>query len=68
VDLRIHLQALKQRNKQSLTDSEKFNGLALSDEEINRLLNNNSRTPFMYKETVWSDPCKNGCSKPSGVL
>ena len=45
VDLRIHLHVLKQRNKQLSKNSEQFKGLALSEEEINGLLNNDG-SPF----------------------
>lgn len=54
LDLRIHLQVLKQRNRQSSTNSEQFKGLALSEEEINGLLNNDG-TPFMDKDSLSLD-------------
>jgi SpoVK/Ycf46/Vps4 family AAA+-type ATPase len=54
LDLRIRLQALKQRNGQPLTNSEQFKGLALSEEEINGLLNNDG-TPFEDKGSLSPD-------------
>lgn len=51
LDMRIHLHVLKQRNKQSSTNSEQFKGLALSEEEINGLLNNDG-SPFTDKGSL----------------
>jgi SpoVK/Ycf46/Vps4 family AAA+-type ATPase len=57
LDLLIHLEVLKQRNEQPATPLDQFRGLVMTDEEIERLLNDAGAT-FQNENPISADDAK----------